>query len=622
MFNLKNVVINTFNVNGLRNEAKRKDLFRYFKNHKLDLIFLQETHSTIQDEQKWKIEWGGQIWFNHGLSNSRGVAVLLPKRSPIKIEEISTELEGRLLILQLQIGEIQFVAANLYGPNEDNDQFFAQAFELIEACDDPNIMLCGDFNIAINARLDTNSRLDNHKKKRKALLDYMDMRELGDTWRVKNPNKFQYSWKRDRLAKQCSRLDYILLTPALMARLNTAEMHPGYKSDHWRVEAVLNFETHKRGRGFWKFNTSHLKDKKFISSMEEIIDINLWNVKPNITPAQNWELLKLDMTSHCIQYSINKAKEQNQLIQKLEKKIQILNQRLLDCDENDTDARERVASKITQIQEFLQNEHEDITQRIKARNKIKWHNHGERNTKFFFNLAKSRYNSKVVNRLRDTAGTILHNPKEIMQELKKAYQNLFKETRPNRQFSYQNNTEAKLSDQERFELDKPLECTELTEALKSMEDGKTPGNDGLSAEFYKAFWPKIKHVVHAAIQYALDTGVLHRSARRGILSLLPKKDRDLLDCKGWRPLTLMNVDYKLLSKALALRVKEKLPKIISEDQTGFMAGRNISMNTRKILDIIEIAKEQDLQAVIVSVDFDSCFDRISWSAIDNALSFF
>lgn len=155
-----------------------------------------------------------------------------------------------------------------------------------------------------------------------------------------------------------------------------------------------------------------------------------------------------------------------------------------------------------------------------------------------------------------------------------------------------------------------------------LENNKSPGIDGLSAEFYKFFWGRLKVTLHAALKYAVEIGILHRSARRGLIQLIPKKNRDLLRLNNWRPITLLNLDYKILSKALALRMKGKLPFLIDEDQSGFMQDRNISHNIRKIVDIIQIAERRKLAAILISIDFERCFDQIAFSAIERALAFF
>ena len=115
--------------------------------------------------------------------------------------------------------------------------------------------------------------------------------------------------------------------------------------------------------------------------------------------------------------------------------------------------------------------------------------------------------------------------------------------------------------------------------LKSMKPGKTPGSDGLPIEFYKVFWNGIWDCLLNAINFAYAEGI---SQRRGIIKFIPKKDSESYFVKNWRPIALLNSDYKIASKAIANRFQSVLPKIINSDQTGFLKGRFIGENIRLI----------------------------------------
>lgn len=133
-------------------------------------------------------------------------------------------------------------------------------------------------------------------------------------------------------------------------------------------------------------------------------------------------------------------------------------------------------------------------------------------------------------------------------------------------------------------------------------------------------WCKIKEIYHAAILEACARGILMLSAHRGVVTLIPKKDRDPLWLKNWRPLTMLNCNYKILAKALATRMLRVLPEIIDIDQTGFMKGRNIAANIRRTIEVIEYTKKHQIPAILMSVDFEKCFDLIEhasvWAAME------
>ena len=102
---------------------------------------------------------------------------------------------------------------------------------------------------------------------------------------------------------------------------------------------------------------------------------------------------------------------------------------------------------------------------------------------------------------------------------------------------------------------------ECLTALKEFKNNKTPGTDGFSAEFYKFFWSDLGTEMTASFNYAFQKGSLSISQKRGIISLIPKKNKDKTLLENLRPISLLNVDYKILTKSIAKRLEKVLPKI-------------------------------------------------------------
>ena len=218
-------------------------------------------------------------------------------------------------------------------------------------------------------------------------------------------------------------------------------------------------------------------------------------------------------------------------------------------------------------------------------------------------------------------GTVTRDQDKILEEQVRFYKGLYTSDQ-NVEFKYQNDSEIKLNDADKENLDVEITIQEMSKALKNMPNGKSPGCDGLPAEFYKMFWLKIRDVVFENIKFCLEKNTMNLSARRGVITLLPKKDKDISQLKNWRPLTLLNTDYKILAKVIALRIKPYLHALINSDQTGFMTGRFIGENIRNALDIMQIVEEEDIPSLLIAIDFEKCFDRIEWQAIDGAMGYF
>ena len=149
----------------------------------------------------------------------------------------------------------------------------------------------------------------------------------------------------------------------------------------------------------------------------------------------------------------------------------------------------------------------------------------------------------------------------------------------------------------------------MLKALKSMHNNISPGNDGLTKEFYETFWNKIKHPFMNSIMEARETKKLSTSQSQ--VKLIEKEERDKRVIKNWRPISLLNVDYKIFDKALATRLKETLPKLISFQQILYVKNRFIGEWGRLISDILEMSESLNLKGYIVTVDVEKVFDSLS-----------
>ena len=163
---------------------------------------------------------------------------------------------------------------------------------------------------------------------------------------------------------------------------------------------------------------------------------------------------------------------------------------------------------------------------------------------------------------------------------------------------------------------------ECTSALRDFNSNKTPGTDGLPAEFYRFFWPDICHDLIASYNYAFQHGTMSISQRRGIISLIPKKGKDKSILENLSPISLLNVDYKILTKIVANRIEKILPLLINPNQTGYVKSRYIGENVRLINDIINYTDRLNLKGIALFLDFKKAFDSIEWSYLSETLRLF
>ncbi|XP_063447938.1 uncharacterized protein LOC134727487 [Mytilus trossulus] len=170
-------------------------------------------------------------------------------------------------------------------------------------------------------------------------------------------------------------------------------------------------------------------------------------------------------------------------------------------------------------------------------------------------------------------------------------------------------------------LDRDINISEVEKVLKLLKQNKSPGEDGIISEFYVLYWDIIKEDFFSLLQEIFNDTILSNSQHKGVLTLL-HKGGERENIKNWRPLTLLNCDYKIIAKILSERLKIVLPKIIHTDQKGFVKGRNISEANRMIQDIIEYIDNEDEEGIILFLDQQKAFDRVEWEWIDFVLEKF
>ena len=152
-----------------------------------------------------------------------------------------------------------------------------------------------------------------------------------------------------------------------------------------------------------------------------------------------------------------------------------------------------------------------------------------------------------------------------------------------------------------------------------MPNNKSPGNDGLTKEFYETFWEELKTPLISSFECTFIKDELSSSRKQAVIKLIEKLDRDKRFIKNWRPISLLNVDTKIISKVLSGRIKEVLPSLISSNQTAYVDGRIISESGRLISDILEITDLSKLNGILLTIDIEKAFDSVNHAFLISVL---
>ena len=226
------VSIVTMNVRGLRDDKKRKEIFYYCKRNDFDIIMLQETHSTKEDEEIWRTQWNGTVIYDHGDSKARGTAILFRKHLDATNSKITRSKVGRYIIVDCKINGKEIMLINVYAPNNDEPEFFVQLFKAMSLHSHADRIMAGDMNLTMETTKDSINRKNNNEKALHVLKAYLSETMMTDIWRQNNPDTFQFTWYRRKPEEIYVRLDYVYVNYAIVTDVEKICIKPAFRSDH------------------------------------------------------------------------------------------------------------------------------------------------------------------------------------------------------------------------------------------------------------------------------------------------------------------------------------------------------------------------------------------------------
>ena len=287
------------NVRGLRtNKVKRKTVFEYLK-EKGDIAFLQETHCTTEIEKSWNDECGCDTYFSNGTSSSRGVMIMISKKLDIDVTEQIKDSDGRFLMLKCIIQGTKIVIYNVYAPNNKNEHltFMNDIKTQLNSLENDTYEYMvggGDWNFTYEKIDRSGGNYDRWENSINEIHEIKEKFDLIDIWRVKNPEKVRYTWRRKRPLIQ-SRLDRFYISDTMQYNISQADILPGILSDHSAI--ILSIKPTKsisqNGPNFWKFNNSLLKNENFAKGLTTFIENDLKKECENIKCKQvKWKYSK------------------------------------------------------------------------------------------------------------------------------------------------------------------------------------------------------------------------------------------------------------------------------------------------------------------------------------------
>ena len=562
-----------------------------------------------EDFEDWQKNWGGEMYYCENTKHSMGQIILLKKGFSYKHKCIVNS--KRILAIEITVQEKALYIFNIYGPNDSQEKpnFFHDLKNEIRKLPQKDLILLGDANTVLNNDLDIISGENHSARDIEQFKSLLAQESLTDLWRLTHDDRKEFTWIRNRIAR---RLDYILVHDSILEKCIDCEIKSIAQSDHRLVKMKYRLTTIPRGPSYYKFNDSLLHDRVFVDEMNTLIT-NFDTDFKDIDPQCKWDICKIKIKEFSMAYSKEKCRQQRKDLAELNKKLNEVDEKISQEPQNENLQRLRQT-----IKQKLEIDEMRKAKSAQIRSREKFIAEGEKNTKYFLNLEKVRGSNRIIESLKTETGTVT-SQKEIIKEQVSFFKKGFKN---NTQFD-QNKAEQfitgtdipQLTQYQKEQTDAGLDElpeTEILAALKQLRNSSAPGLSGITTSFVKFFLSRLKGMLVNSIRAAYTQGEMSVSQKKAVITLIYKEKglpRDEL--KNYRPISLLEIDYKILAKCLALRLSKVIASIVNEDQVGFIKGRKASTIIRLIDDITDYIENENKPGVLLALDYSRAFDSIS-----------
>ncbi|CAL8468448.1 g7988 [Coccomyxa elongata] len=646
----------SLNVNGLQDKDKRRWLFNLLERDKWDVILTQETHHRSPEEgAAWAQEgpnglrcnWSGPAFWCHYTSQSRGVAILFratATTSNLTVRHSSAT--GRTLSVDFTFSGLPYTAVCVYAPSVATDRPHYYTQELLPSLPpDRHLLVGGDFNCIAGQQ----DMLDPASPPGQRTLGYWTgMRHvetdhsLYDVWRDLNSDRRTFTHIATS-GQSAACLDRWLLSEQLRARVSK-EPHAighviGYPGDHLGVNLSL---TAPASTLYAKKRNCALKNLSSTACSRELsvpAYLGAHPLGPDLTRGRRWEDLKRQVKDIALQRSWALAAQQRASLKVLE-----ADSRAAMAAYSRSPSAETTLLAWQDAHQLLQALNAEAAKGAALHAGVVWQFHGEQSTFWFHHLARDRQSRTELKALR--AGAAPDSPRIVLDtpagrdqggDILRDYYSGDSATGRFAAHPVSEAAQAELLQAEDMFLppeaaataegangDGRMPAAELEAALRSLPRGKAPGMDGIPYEFYQRFWPalgqELTDVLHEAFITEASPALPPLLLQGRITLLYNGKGADRESPASYRPITLLNTDYKLAARTLANRLGPVLNHVVDATQTGFLPKRWVGDNVLAHLEEISYLQETQEPGVMVFLDFEKAFDRLDRAWIERCMA--
>ena len=601
------------NCRGLKNNEKFKQLLNAchsIRSKGTKIIALQETHI---EKSMLNYSWSGNFALTPSQGAKGGVITLLgPNTIVHEQRDIDSECHVLLTEVIANNKSNSLIIVNLHAPcphNNEKLKFFEAIHEnvtdLCNSNDNCDIIIMGDFNTTFwpTERINTKRSKKETDVALKISSMFKDL-NLVDCW-----NKFEstMTWRH---GEKMSRIDRIQWSASMsLQHESTVADWSLTTSDHSAVVTKLaGLNGEKSISRITRIDTSFLSNIELRRRFLIEIDKRMSQLdETTLDQHGKLEFLKVSIRSVAIEIATNYKKEMEAEFTTIKSEISFWQSAF----ERAIDDNFRNLAK-SNLDVLTSRRDKYLNQRGKylcERSKTKWYQEGERSTKYFLNINKAKNNLQEMSELL-IDNKIIRGKSDINRHVEGFYSKLYErgdskksnESIINQFLNKMNLVPVTARDV----LDSEITVDELYSTLKSCQDS-APGPDGIPYSLIKLTWKHFGGLLLNSWKQATETGQLTISHEQSYLRLLPKDGKDTRLLKNWRPITLSNCDFKIITKTLSQRLSKTVCEVVSSNQTAYIKDRQISDNLHMMLHTTE---NINTESMLVSLDAEKAFDSL------------
>ena len=623
----------SWNVRGLggRHCCKVKSVFRRQLRKSLvgriDVLLIQEHHLNEQRIQKYGNLLPGQwrqFWVPATGDNNRkaglGIAINDFWCSAFLHYGVLTCGRGQYVILQ--IGLKKWGLLNIYAPNHTKDRTILWKSLMAQLPVVDHWALAGDFNMLedgcdrLGGTSQTISGLELYEWERLIFsLGLLDLWHVSSFTRIQDSLEYSRSDRRQSHAN-LSRLDRFYADKFLWDKGGSIGIIPSFSfSDHAPLRLVIVLQEQYKNSRF------RIPNHVFLSPDCSPTVHNIWN---KYDYSYDYALSSVHKAiSETQQFFYRKAKQvfyaSLTKIGRLRRGLKSL-QHLQERRPHSSYISARVVQVGNQILD-LQKISVDFNYHNTSST---WAESGDKVNKLFFAVHNHHKSSARISRLRCPDGSYTTDPSQMRQIASDYYEALlkarpFSEADMVKRDIIWSRVQNRVSGNLLRCLLQPLSTQEVFKAVKALAKDVCPGVDGLGVQWYIQYWDLIGDGLTKAYQQILDSGNMPQEWKEGLIYMIPKTSGQLEELSQWRPITLLNVIYKILAKTIARRLQPYLSELIHDTQTGFLQERSIFDNIILFWEMVTIAEVQKQDLAVLFLDFEKAYDRVDWDFMEGTL---